>query len=342
MQQYADRALKWSFDDPAELQRARTNYVALFLDVDRLHRFVAKYVPWWSNRTDDDHLETVTITCANGSPIVATTESQVSYGVPWVVRDGDATTTTYNTDIGRQLAALLGELDINHSRYGDDYVAFEYASSVLSDYVKKYGMPDAFDRLPAFKATLGAAGFKHEQDRLFGRPHGWDYIVESPDQPGFQLYGVAPRGAGADEARAMVASAHAMFAQLRRYPWLRAALRVPNQKGYATPPASYGFYDLAKDSSDLRKAGLVAAADLLDANSFSEIEIEFMRDVPTDSMSDESEWYLLPDGRLLLVRFATGGLTALGLDEAKLTWPEDARSSLGGEVFSPDGTWRVP
>jgi hypothetical protein len=340
LRSYADRALEWSFDDPAARRSVRSAYTLMFLDPDRFHRFLAHLGPWKWNHTDDDHRETVTISCALGAPIVATTQSQVYYGVPWTVRDDRGTTTTYNPEVGRRLSALLGDRDVNHSRYGDDDVARAYASDVLAEYVRKCGVPDPFDRLPEIEAAPGAAGFTHDHQGLYMRSHGDDYFVQSPEQPGFQLYGVIRGDERSTAADAIIASSHAMFARLRAFPWLRKALSEPAQQGFSTPPESEDF-DVDEAIGNLQKAGLTSSAELLAANAYTAISINLHRPLPADLFHDLSEWYLLQDGRLMLLRFSPGSLTALGLPESAFPTPESG-NGVGGQVFSPNGTWRMP
>lgn len=131
-------------------------YLSTFKDIGFMKRFVPSlYQTRW---TDDYPFVEIEVTKRDGSKIVATSEEQQLFMLPWQVAERGRKIKTYNAHIARALAALLPSDFANKARLSGESLSYELAQKLMWDIKDKWDFLDAENKagkhLQALKQTF--------------------------------------------------------------------------------------------------------------------------------------------------------------------------------------------
>jgi len=138
-------APRWMFGPLGDERLIRRRVEALYLDPRLRAAFVRRVVlPPGIVRvvTDTYPHEEVDVTCEDGRVARASSSQNAStFMLPWTVSLGGRTFQTFNAEIPRSIAALMGPSDVNAGYISDEGMARAYVDGLRAEYLRRYGQP---------------------------------------------------------------------------------------------------------------------------------------------------------------------------------------------------------
>jgi hypothetical protein len=135
---------------------AAPNLQALYLSTFKNLSFITRLVPslYESRWTDDYPLVEVEVTKADGTTVVATSEAQQLFMLPWVVSKGRLKIKTYDARIARAVVALLPNLFANRERLSGESLNYVLAEATMREIQDKWDLLDAQNKAGKYLQTL--------------------------------------------------------------------------------------------------------------------------------------------------------------------------------------------
>lgn len=301
---------------------AAPNLQALYLSTFKNLRLMNRLLPslYRSRWTDDYPLVEIEVTKRDGSKVVATSEAQQIFMLPWQVKRGRLKSTTYNANISRMLAALLPTEFVNRERLSAKNLNHVLAEAVMREIEDKWELLDAENQagkyLQALRQTFliesaevnsyhsvdfgeewvnGDSGVQNLQVTLKRKdlPRNLQIRVVLPYKNG-EVDGLNAFWGNVDRYLNLVLSQHWLNRLMRSQATMNFELRFVGERSFS------------------HKAMKIFAADMtLKHKEFLVKEIEAVQSevvlLAVGWKYSRDYWLLLPDKRIVLWRFDTYG-----------------------------------
>lgn len=297
---------------------AAPNLQALYLNTFKDAAFMKRFVPslyrgWW---TDDYPVVEVEVTKANGSKLVAHTEGQQLFMLPWEVTNDGQKTKTYNADIARAIVPFLTKKTVNRDRLAGEGLPRVLAQALMLALRDDWDALDAENKAGKYLQVLRQTfEVEHAEvnpyhnvdfgDEWINGKTGADNLqvrLKRKDLPDNLKIGlVLPFKNGAVEGvDTFVGSVDRYLNLIRSVPWLDTFIRSESK--------DYFELRYVGDRSFSEKAMQIFAADMRLQNKESLVkEVEAVqKDVSlllTGWKYNWDYWIILPDKRVILWRF---------------------------------------
>lgn len=332
---------------------AAPNLQALFFSTFKDLTFMRRFVPWiYQGRGTDDYPSVeVEVTTADGKKLVATSEAQHLFMLPWEVVRRGRKVKTYNADIARAVVALMPKEFVNRGRLSGENLDLELSEEVLFEIREKWDLLDAENKagkyFQALKRNFGveSAGVNSYHNVDFGE----EWIDGDPGvlnlQARLKRKGL-PRnftiGIALPFKNGEVAGVDHFLGTIDRY--VKLTFSVPWFKKFSrSHPRTTFELRFVGDRSFSKKAMQLFAADMRLKGKESLVkEVEAVQDeVSLLSVGwnyTRDYWLILPNKRIVLWRFDAFGSPVKGKQLSGSAWDcSNYGDHCIGAIISRDG-----
>jgi hypothetical protein len=325
-------------------------YLSTFKDIGFMKRLLPFLYPgMW---TDDYPYVDVEVTEGSGNKVVASSEAQQLFMLPWEVTSGGRKVKTFNAEIARALVVLLPKKFANRERLSGEGMSRVLAGAVMRDIKDQWELLDAENQagkyLQALKETYSVESAEIDSTHNVDFGKEWvkgdsgvknlQAVLKRKDLPeNFQIGIVLPFNNG--EVRGV----DSFLGGVDHY--LNLALSVQWLKEFMHSEPNFSFeLRFVGDRSFSEKAMQIFAADMRLKGKESLVkEVEAVqKDVSLLAVGwkyNKDYWLVLPDKRMVLWRFS--------MYRPPLKWKELNSSAWDcsryqdkcvGAIISTDGT----
>jgi hypothetical protein len=303
--------------------------------------------------TDDYPAASVEVVFDDDSKLVASSNSQFAYMLPWCV--GTEKKGTYNSAISRAVAALMPAKTVNKDRLADDDLAGELSEAVMGEIETAYDLRGVEDRVGTDLARL-RSGYRITSATIDGwlRPEYGPDKFDS-DHPEQNLHAVLHKGSlppnVSDEVtlrdvNGRIQGIDGFLSSSAKYEDL--VLSVPWLKQYITAnPKVWVRITYVHDASLANEALGRFAADMKargrnDLAEWARAQRTQIALIQVGVTYAESYWLVFPDKHLVLWRYqGPGGLlkwSPSDFGEGKCADEGINDGGCSGREVSPEGT----
>jgi hypothetical protein len=319
-------------------------YLSTFKNVDCMKRLLPSlYSGWW---TDDYPRVEVEVTEDGGSKVIATSEAQQLFMLPWEVTSGGQKVMTFNADIARAVTALLPKKFANRERISGEGLSRVLAEAVMHRIKDKWDALDAENKAGRYLKLLRDT-YSVEWVELNGY-HNVDYgkewvngnsqqdnlraKVTRKDVPRNFSFGIALpfKDGKVENVDTFIASIDAYRNLILSVPWLREFITTHAQLDYElrfVGDRSFSEKAMQSFTADMKLKGKEALI-----NELAKIQ----KSVSLLIVGSRTWLIVLPDKTVVFWRFNGFDPTHLWKDESS-AWDCTYQGKCVGAVISPDG-----
>ena len=319
-------------------------YLSTFKDVDFMKRLLPSlYQGWW---TDDYPRVKVEVIEDSGSKVVATSEAQQLFMLPWEVTRGGQKVETFNADIAQAVTALIPRKFPNRERMSGEDLSRVLAGAVMRRIEAKWEALDAENKVGKYLNLLRGT-YSLESVEINGYhsvDYGKEWVKGNSQQDNLQaklarkdlpknfVFGIALpfKASKVENVDTFMGSIDAYHDLVLSVPWLREFINTHPQLNYElrfVGDRSFSEKAMQSFTADMKLRGKEALV-----NEVAKIQ----KSVSLLVVGYRTWLMVLPDKRVVLWRFKDFDPAHLWKDESA-AWDCTYQGKCVGVVVSADG-----